>query len=232
LQLQHLNSGLFVSVHKTPAPLNPNCRRASLKPGSLAAQFRVLPRFKTRAVGSLVYANEPVLFRSVKHESLMLGASVSCALDAASASAAATAADTAAETANPSAAEAGSGGLALDPLFKLASSLPCCDLPTAWLRLPTSLQRDSASGCEVNGAMEERALTVKVYLAKHGGRARQGMLMTSLHTVRLFHPEGNAFLRASANPDKVVAPQEKWCVVVPLFFRACSACQSFVCCFA
>jgi len=75
VQLQHLTSGHFLALHKTPAPLNPSCRRVSLKPGSLAAHFRIMPRFKMRSVGSLVYADEPVIFRSVKHENLVLGAS-------------------------------------------------------------------------------------------------------------------------------------------------------------
>ena len=49
VQLLHLNSGLFLTMHKTPAPQNPNYRRVSLKPGSNAAQFRILPRSKVGA---------------------------------------------------------------------------------------------------------------------------------------------------------------------------------------
>ena len=46
--LQHLSSGLFLALHKTPAVVNPGCRRASLKKGSLASAFIIIPRFKVR----------------------------------------------------------------------------------------------------------------------------------------------------------------------------------------
>jgi hypothetical protein len=48
VQLQHVKSGLFVATHKTPAPLNPSCRKVTLKAGSFACQFRILPRFKVK----------------------------------------------------------------------------------------------------------------------------------------------------------------------------------------
>ena len=45
VQFQHVSSGLFLAMHKTPAPLSSTCRRVSLKAGSFAAHFKVLPRF-------------------------------------------------------------------------------------------------------------------------------------------------------------------------------------------
>jgi len=75
VQLQHVNSGLFLAMHKTPAPLNPTCRKVSLKGGSLAAHFKILPKYKVRSIGSLVYSDDEIVFQSVKHEGLYLGAS-------------------------------------------------------------------------------------------------------------------------------------------------------------
>jgi len=70
--------------------------------------------------------------------------------------------------------------------------------------------------------MEERSFTVKVYLkaTAHGNgpgtsKARLGTLMTSMRVFRLFHPEGNAFVQASCDPDKgEVSGGQKGCVVV------------------
>mmetsp|Transcript_2615 Transcript_2615/g.3205 ORF Transcript_2615/g.3205 Transcript_2615/m.3205 type:complete len:705 (+) Transcript_2615:139-2253(+) len=75
IQLQHVSSQLFLATHKTPAPLNPNCRRVSLKHGSLACNFRILPRFKVRSIGSLVYAGDQIQLQSIKFDHLRLGAS-------------------------------------------------------------------------------------------------------------------------------------------------------------
>jgi dolichyl-phosphate-mannose--protein O-mannosyl transferase len=46
IQLQHVISEKFLATHKTPARLNPNCRKVSLKEGSRAANFRIISRYK------------------------------------------------------------------------------------------------------------------------------------------------------------------------------------------
>ena len=61
VQLKHRKSRLFLGMHKIPAPVNSNHRKVSLKPGSYAAHFRILPRFKVRSMGSLVYANDEIV---------------------------------------------------------------------------------------------------------------------------------------------------------------------------
>ena len=60
VQLEHRKSELFVALHKTPAPVNSSCKKVALKPGSFAAQFRIAPRFKSRSLGQLVYAEDEV----------------------------------------------------------------------------------------------------------------------------------------------------------------------------
>jgi hypothetical protein len=77
VQLEHHKSQLFLAMHKTPAPVNSNCRKVSLKSGSFAAHFRILPRFKVRSIGSLVYANDEIVLQSVKFDPMVLGASSS-----------------------------------------------------------------------------------------------------------------------------------------------------------
>ena len=75
IMLQHRRSGQFVSLHKTPAFVNANNRRVSLKRGATAGHFRIMPRFKVRSVGSTVYSNDEIVLQSVKFETLFLGAS-------------------------------------------------------------------------------------------------------------------------------------------------------------
>ena len=179
VQLQHLSSGLFVAMHKTPAPLNPNCRRVSLKAGSLAAHFRITPRFKVRSMGSLVYADDQIVLHSVKHDALILGGSSTL----------------------PPVEASPTAKTQMGPAMKRMAAGPCYPSATLNLRLPRALATTSSGEC--NGSVELRSFTIKLY-----GRLQPkpvdtvGALMTSLHMFRLFHPEGNAFLQASANPDK------------------------------
>ena len=54
--------------------------------------------------------------------------------------------------------------------------------------------------------MEQRCFRVKLFgrpRARPPGDA--GPLVTNLHWLRLFHPEGNAFVQASGDPDKVLS---------------------------
>ena len=69
VQLQHLSSGLFVGMHKTPAPVNPNCRRVSLKQGSLAAHFRITPRFKVGTFMDLFCVHNQMLLSASMNSS-------------------------------------------------------------------------------------------------------------------------------------------------------------------
>ena len=159
VQLQHLSSGLFLGLHKTPAFVNPNARRVSLKRGATAGQFRIMPRFKVRSVGSVVYADDEVVLQSVKFETLFLGAT----------------------------------GTAKNRHISAAASAPLS------LRLPSAL--DVPERFEVNGSMELRSFTVTLY-ARFDQPGDRGALRTSFNKVRLYHPEGNAFINASADADK------------------------------
>jgi hypothetical protein len=77
VQLQHVSTGLFLAVHKTPAQQDPNCRKVSLKPGSLAAHLKILPKYKVRVIGSHVHSDDEIVFQSVKQESIYIGATTS-----------------------------------------------------------------------------------------------------------------------------------------------------------
>jgi hypothetical protein len=144
VQLQHVNSGLFLAVHKTPAPLNPTCRKVSLKAGSLAAHFKILPKYKVRSIGSLVYSDDEIVFQSVKHESLYLGAS--------------------------------------DPLKEGSEDL-IGDVKHTELRLrgPSALNLEPSG--EVNGAMELRSFTIKIYRRMEN----RGSLLTVRECQRFVH---------------------------------------------
>ena len=50
----------FVAAHKGGAEFDTLCQRVSLKGGSQAAQFRIMPLFKTRSKGSAVCVDDPV----------------------------------------------------------------------------------------------------------------------------------------------------------------------------
>jgi len=66
------------------------------------------------------------------------------------------------------------------------------------IRLPTALRHGSCF--EVNGSMELRSFTIKMY-----GRFREqdhNSLLVGLDRFRLYHPEASAFVSASGNADK------------------------------
>jgi hypothetical protein len=174
VQLQHVGSALFVAMHKTPARLNPTCRRVSLKAGSFAAHFKLLPRFKVRSMGSTVFAGDDVVLQSVKQEGFFLGA--------------ATPQDGSEGFGTPQISlahlEKGHFG-GEDPLLR---SIP-------GLRPPQGLRPQA--GLEVNGSIEVRSLTLQLY-----GRPVAGTLSTGLHFFRLLHPETDSFMQASSDPDK------------------------------
>jgi len=66
VQLQHVPSGSFLTVHKDAAPFDVHCRRASLEgEGGRGAHFRIMPRYKIRAVGSPVLTGDGILVHSV-----------------------------------------------------------------------------------------------------------------------------------------------------------------------
>jgi hypothetical protein len=186
ISLQHVRSGLFMATHKTPAPLNPNCRKVSLKKGSLASHFRILPRFKVRSKGSVVYADDQIQLQSVKFEYLKLGAS--------------------ANTHQSDSSSNGIGGgfsgeLPSSGSFEASSFSPTADLgrflgSVSHLRKPTAIRREAS--CEVNGSMDPfRCFSVKLFYRMK----RRGILLSG-HYFRMFHPEANAYVQASSDPDK------------------------------
>jgi hypothetical protein len=64
------------------------------------------------------------------------------------------------------------------------------------VRQPSILVREA--NCEVNGSMDPyQCFTVKLYYRQ----ARKGVLLGG-HYFRLYHPEANAYVQASSNPDK------------------------------
>lgn len=60
VQFQHIRSGLFVRMDKSPALLNSLCNHVGLGEGGPQAHFQVVPRFKVRSLGSLVYREDEV----------------------------------------------------------------------------------------------------------------------------------------------------------------------------
>ena len=177
IQLLHLNSDLFLALHKTPAPQNPSRRRVSLKPGSNAAHFRVLPwsrvsfffrsanrslrvkkklpffLFKQRPMGSPVLEDDQIELQSVKYDPIFLGAS---------------------GTFNPS-------------RVNHQPTNSCEDHPEFSLRIPSMLRREVTG--EVNGAAEVRAFTVKLYSKNFQNES----FVTGLDLFRLFHVEEKGF---------------------------------------
>ena len=144
---------------------------------------------KMRSLGSLVYADEPVIFRSVKHENFTLGASPPHAAPAAVPLPSEGAMPSSAKRASIEAMVASTDeGPTISELRTLTSG-DCSERPEFSLRLPSVLKNTTAG--EVNGNMTERSLTVKLYLEKNGKTREEGALMTGLNVFRLFHPEGN-----------------------------------------
>jgi hypothetical protein len=198
VQLQHVNSGLFLAVHKTPAAQNPNCRKVSLKAGSLAVHFKLLPKFKVRSVGSPVYADEKIVLQSVKHDGLCIGASNPLVPPAKKAMQSSS--DDNSSNHPHTAGFARTVKLAQRHSIlgaeKLRSFGPCQDNDHLNLRLPAVLRNEAAG--EVNASLDVRSFVIKKY-----GRIRQERnLSTSFCNFRLFHPESNGFIQASSNPDK------------------------------
>ena len=64
VQLQHVSSGLFVTAQHGAATFDPECRGITLAPGSSAACFRFMPRFKAQTVGSPVYFGDNMIIES------------------------------------------------------------------------------------------------------------------------------------------------------------------------
>ena len=176
--------GLFVAVHKTPALLNPNCRKVSLKAGSLAAHLRIIPKFKVRSIGSPVYQEDQIVLQSVKHEVLHLGASPTGGI--ASSSGAADSSEPCAAAlppgnddssrkrstnrGNSGGVESMSGGHNSAVSWHNGTDV----LKRLKLRMPTVLQQE-ASG-DVNASMQLRSFKINIY--------RRGDHNKSLFTVR------------------------------------------------
>jgi hypothetical protein len=156
VQLQHVRSGLFMAVHKTPAPSDPNCRKVSLKAGSRAAHLKILPKYKVRSIGSLVYADDQIVLQSVKNEFLFVGAS-SGASESGPLSDAEDSQVESIETQTPQATNSG-----------IAAAVP-----PLHLRVPAVLRREA--NIEINGSTEVRSLAIKLY---HGQSEHHGSLLS------------------------------------------------------
>ena len=157
VQLQHVNSGMFLAVHKTPAPLDPNCRKVSLKPGSLAAHLKILPKYKVRSLGSIVHADDQIVLQSVKHESQYIGASV---------------ADGGRSELTTDDDEDGNRNTVKGTLSSSAKR-EVKAVPSLNLRVPALLRWEPSA--EVNASMDIRSFAVKLY---HRPSASHGSLMT------------------------------------------------------
>jgi hypothetical protein len=133
----------------------------SLKPGSLAAHLKILPKYKVRSLGSIVHADDQIVLQSLKHESQYVGASVADG-------------DRSDQTAND-------GEDGMSPTNRntvkgrLSSSVKreVKAVPSLNLRVPALLQWEPSA--EVNASMEIRSFAVKFY---HRPSASHGSLMT------------------------------------------------------
>ena len=65
VQLRHLKSGLFLCVRQSAALKDSSCREVVLGEGSMAAQLRLLPRFKIQTEGSAACYSHSVKFESI-----------------------------------------------------------------------------------------------------------------------------------------------------------------------
>jgi hypothetical protein len=75
IQLRHVKSGQFISCHQTAAMKDPACRKVSLREGSIAAQFALLPCYKAQTEGSVVFYTHSIKLGSVKLTGMFLHAS-------------------------------------------------------------------------------------------------------------------------------------------------------------
>lgn len=70
--MQHVKSGLFLSVREGAAPCDPDCRAVALEEGSSSAIFRLKPRYKSLLDGSAVYFKHSLSFESIKQRGIYL----------------------------------------------------------------------------------------------------------------------------------------------------------------
>ena len=65
-QLQHVQSGLFLTGASVPAANRKECLRLSLDRGNSMSYFRLMPRFHYRSEGGLIYCDDILCINSVK----------------------------------------------------------------------------------------------------------------------------------------------------------------------
>ena len=75
VQLLHVNTGLFVKLSKKTALIDKDNRLVCLRSGSPGVYLKLLPRFKTRALGTPVYFDDELVFASVKLDGTILSVS-------------------------------------------------------------------------------------------------------------------------------------------------------------
>jgi hypothetical protein len=173
VQLQHVQSGLFVATHKTPAPMNPSCRKVSLKAGSFACQIRILPRFKVRSKGSLVYVDDQIQLQGIKFEFLKLGVSPPPLRNT----------NSRLQSNNDSNMEFIPSSI--DQSFSNNNNNSHSSVLMNNLRKPSCLRREP--NCEVNGSMDPyQSFSVKLYY-----RQTKKAALLNGHFFRLYHPEEN-----------------------------------------
>jgi hypothetical protein len=156
-------------------------KQVSLKPGSFSAHYRILPRFKVRSIGSLVYGNDDVVFQSVKFEPMVLRGS------------------------------GAPKDKLLAPFVDGGGSSSSSSSSSSFHRLPASLRsgpRFEVNGAmELNSFTLKIYARLNGGAEEGGGNRGQGSqshtnLSTGLDMFRFYHPEGNAFVVASGDADK------------------------------
>lgn len=126
-----------------------------------------------------MYADDQIIFQSVKFEALLLGAT-----------------DPTAGALSATRRRGGADQMALGY---------CDPVPSLRLRVPLPLQREAKA--EVNGSLELRCFTIKLY-----GRPSRGMLVTGLHRFRLYHPEA-ACKSATPGPTHNALLRRECCAI-------------------
>ncbi len=201
VQLQHLGTGMFVSMKKKPALLNSNNRKVVLNNGSLASHFRVLPRFKVRSEGTPVYAGDEIFLESVKHRAMLLCASPSfkhprCALLQGEAPPRL--------LRHPEKIEL--NGKFLDesqrPAIAAAADASAVAAVAAARGAGEDQSSDGGGGEAGASSNSPPALSFTVHLYARFSAKQTLQNLNTLHHFRLFSPEFNGYLQASTNRDK------------------------------
>ena len=75
VQLQHVESGLFMKMRGKTALLDKQCKGVALADGSTSSYFIIMPRYKNRSIGSPIYYSDDIFLVSKKNEGFHVHAS-------------------------------------------------------------------------------------------------------------------------------------------------------------